>query len=74
MNYVDDIVLVDEETVAEAIRLLWIEEEQVIEGAGATAISPLLEKPERFNGHTVVCVVSGGNIEKSLFDRIIGRT
>ena len=74
MDYVDNIVLVDEETVAEAIRLLWIEEEQMIEGAGATAISPLLETPDRFNGHTVVCVVSGGNIEKSLFDRIISRT
>ncbi|MFX1544416.1 MAG: threonine/serine dehydratase [Promethearchaeota archaeon] len=74
MNYVDDIVLADEETVADAIRLLWIEEKQVIEGAGATAISPLLETPDRFSGHTVVCVVSGGNIDKSLFDRIVGRT
>ncbi|MFW9804194.1 MAG: threonine/serine dehydratase [Candidatus Thorarchaeota archaeon] len=74
MNYVDDIVLVDEETVGDAIRLLWIEEKQVIEGAGATAISPLLETPDRFNGLTVVCVVSGGNIEQPLFDRIVGRT
>ncbi|MHA2005189.1 MAG: threonine ammonia-lyase [Candidatus Thorarchaeota archaeon] len=74
MEYVDDIVLVDEETVAEGIRLLWSEQGQIIEGAGATSISPLLKNPERFYGRTVVCVVSGGNIEQSLFDGIIGGT
>ncbi|MHA2071804.1 MAG: threonine ammonia-lyase, partial [Candidatus Thorarchaeota archaeon] len=74
MEYVDDIVLVDEETVTEGIRLLWSEQGQIIEGAGATSISPLLKNPERFYGRTVVCVVSGGNIEQSLFDGIIGGT
>ena len=70
-KYVDDIVLVDEDTVAEGIRLLWSEQEQIIEGAGATSISPLLKWPERFENKTVVCVVSGGNIEQSLFDRVL---
>jgi threonine dehydratase len=74
MEFVDDIVLVDEDTVAKGIRLLWSEQGQVIEGAGATSISPLLKNPERFNGRTVVCVVSGGNIEQSLFDGIIEGT
>ncbi|MFW9967475.1 MAG: threonine/serine dehydratase [Candidatus Thorarchaeota archaeon] len=74
MEYVDDIVLVDEETVADSIRLLWSEQKQVIEGAGATSISPLLKSPERFYDQTVVCVVSGGNIEHSLFNRIVGGT
>ncbi len=74
MEFVDDIVLVDEETVAEGIRLLWKEQKQVIEGAGATSVSPLLKNPERFHGRKVVCVVSGGNIEQSLFDGIIGGT
>ncbi|MHA2143088.1 MAG: threonine ammonia-lyase [Candidatus Thorarchaeota archaeon] len=74
MENVDDIVLVNEETVADGIRLLWKEQGQVIEGAGATSISPLLNNPERFYGRTVVCVVSGGNIEQSLFDGIIRGT
>jgi threonine dehydratase len=74
MEFVDDIVLVDEDTVAKGIRLLWSEQGQVIEGAGATSISPLLKNPERFYGRTVVCVVSGGNIEQSLFDGIIEGT
>jgi threonine dehydratase len=74
MENVDDIVLVDEETVADGIRFLWSEQGQVIEGAGATSVSPLLKNPERFHGRKVVCVVSGGNIEQSLFDGIIGGT
>jgi threonine dehydratase len=74
MEYVDDIVLVDEETVADGIRLLWSEQGQVIEGAGATSVSPLLKYPERFYDRTVICVVSGGNIEQSLFDGIVGGT
>jgi threonine dehydratase len=74
MEYVDDIVLVNEDTVADGIRLLWTEQKQVIEGAGATSVSPLLKTPERFYDKTVVCVVSGGNIEQSLFDGIIQGT
>jgi threonine dehydratase len=70
-QYVDEMVLVDEDTVAEGIRLLWSEQKQVVEGAGATSISPLLKWPEQFYEKTVVCVVSGGNIEKSLFNKVL---
>ena len=70
-KFVDDVFLVQEESVAKAIRLLWNEEKQVVEGAGATSISPILESPERFKGQTVVTVVSGGNIEDSLFKKIV---
>jgi threonine dehydratase len=74
LEYVDEIVLVQEDTVEEAIRLLWKQEKQVTEGAAGTSISPLLETPERFEGKTVVAIVSGGNIEKSLFEQIIGKS
>lgn len=73
LKFVDDIVLVKESTVRDAIRLLWKEEEQVVEGAGATSIGPLLENPEHFKGKVVVSIVSGGNIEKDVFESIAGR-
>ncbi|MFX0107383.1 MAG: threonine/serine dehydratase, partial [Candidatus Hodarchaeota archaeon] len=69
----DDFVIVSETTVSNAIRILWREHEQVVEGAGATSISPILDSPERFNGKRVVAVVSGGNIEHSLFKSIIDK-
>jgi len=71
-EYIDEILLVQEDTVEEAIRLLWNKENQVVEGAGGTSISPLLENPGQFAGKAIVAIVSGGNIEDSLFQRIIG--
>ncbi|MHA1960885.1 MAG: threonine ammonia-lyase [Candidatus Thorarchaeota archaeon] len=71
---VDEMVLTEEDAVAKAIRLLWLEQKQRVEGAGATALGPIVENPERFKGTTVVVIVSGGNIEQSLFDSIIDGT
>ncbi|MGY5853733.1 MAG: threonine/serine dehydratase [Candidatus Thorarchaeota archaeon] len=68
---VDDMLLVKEKTVALAMRILWNTEKQIVEGAGATSIGPILENPDRFRGKRVAAVVSGGNIEQSLFDDII---
>ncbi|MFQ5833149.1 MAG: threonine/serine dehydratase [Candidatus Thorarchaeota archaeon] len=71
MKHVDDFHLIREETVKQAIRLLWEHEKQTVEGAGAIAIGPILEDPEHFNGKTVVAVISGGNIEAGLHRRIV---
>ncbi len=70
-KYVDDAILVREETIRKAIYLLWEKEKQVTEGAGAVAISPILENKNLFAGKTVVAVISGGNIEDRLFHKII---
>jgi threonine dehydratase len=70
-DYVDAIELVSETSVAEAIKLLWKKEGQIVEGAGATSICPILESPENYEGRRVVSVVSGGNIESRLFESII---
>ncbi|MHA2379823.1 MAG: threonine ammonia-lyase [Candidatus Thorarchaeota archaeon] len=70
-NKVDDFHLVREETVKRAIRLLWKNEKEVVEGAGAIAIGPILEDPSRFSGKSVVAVISGGNIESEILERII---
>jgi threonine dehydratase len=70
-KYVDDLVIVKENTLREAIRLLWKKENQVAEGAGAISIAPILENKDRFEGKTVAAVISGGNIEENLFQKII---
>jgi threonine dehydratase len=66
-RYVDDLILVKEETIRNAINSLWKEENQVVEGAGAVAIAGLLENPQKFKGKNVVAVLSGGNIESRVF-------
>lgn len=71
LKFVDKIELVKEETIKKAIRVLWKNEGQVVEGAGATTVAYLIEHKQNFANKNVVAVISGGNIEESLFLKII---
>ena len=68
---VDDIFLVGEDSIAMAILLFLERKKLVVEGAGAVALAALLENREKFIGKRIVLVVSGGNIDFTLIDRII---
>jgi threonine dehydratase len=70
-KYVDDVMLIKEETIRKAIYLLWDKEKQVTEGSGAVAIAPILEDKRLFAGKTAVAVISGGNIDDKLFQSIL---
>ena len=70
-EYVDDLLLVKEETIRKAIFLLWDKEKQVVEGAGAAAIAPIIESKGLFMGKEIVAVISGGNIEDKLFEYVL---
>jgi len=68
---VDDVFVVTENSLRLAVRLLWDEEHQRVEGSGAAGIALLLEEKGLFAGETVVAVVTGGNIDESLFRSIV---
>jgi threonine dehydratase len=72
-RYVDDIVSVDEEEIANAILLLLEIEKTVAEGAGAVSLAALVNKRVALEGKTVAVVLSGGNIDVNLIARIIER-
>ncbi len=76
-KYVDDIVTVEEEEIANAVLLLLEREKVLAEGAGAAAVAALVNRrvPALFDksGRKVVGVVSGGNIDVTLLARIIER-
>ncbi|MFN3480251.1 MAG: threonine ammonia-lyase [Thermodesulfovibrionales bacterium] len=72
-RYVDDIFLVKEDSIAMAILLFMERKKLVVEGAGAVGLALLLENKDRFRGKKVIIVVSGGNIDFTLIDRIIHR-
>lgn len=70
-TFVDDVILVKEETIALAV-LLFLERKKIlVEGAGATPLAALLANQGRFKGKRVVLVASGGNIDLTLIDRIV---
>jgi threonine dehydratase len=68
---VDDIVEVPEARIAEAVRLLFLHANVKAEPTGALALGALLERPERFAGRRVACVVSGGNVDPDLYASIL---
>jgi threonine dehydratase len=70
---VDDIVLVDEGDIEEAMLLLLEIEKTVVEGAGAAALAGLLRNRGRFAGKKVGVVLSGGNIDPLTLADIIER-
>lgn len=70
---VDDIVLVGERRLEEAVSLLLQIEKTVVEGAGAAGLAALLAEPERFKGKTVGIVLCGGNIDMRLLANVLLR-
>ena len=70
---VDDIVLVDEGDIEEAMLLLLEIEKTVVEGAGAVALAGLMCNRERFAGMKVGLVLCGGNIDPLMLADIIER-
>jgi threonine dehydratase len=72
-RYVDEIVTVDEEEIANAILVLLEKEKTLAEGAGAVAIASLLQHKTSLGGKKTAALVCGGNIDVSLLAKIIER-
>ena len=72
-KYVDDLLLVDEGDIEQAIVMLLEIEKTLVEGAGAAGLAALLKNPERFRGRKVGLVLGGGNIDPMLLAAIIER-
>jgi threonine dehydratase len=68
---VDQLVKVDEEEIASAILLLIERKHVIAEGAGATPLAALLSKKVKTKAKRIVLVISGGNMDVHLLDRII---
>lgn len=73
-RYIDDLVYVDESTIAAAIVHYLYEERTVIEGAGAASLAVLLEDllPKKYN--KTVLLACGSNIDLNILSRLIQRS
>ena len=70
---VDELLLVDEGDLEQAVLMLLEIEKTVVEGAGAAGLAALLHHRERFAGREVGLILGGGNIEPLLLAAIIER-
>jgi threonine dehydratase len=69
----DDMVLVDESDIEQAVLMLLEIEKTLVEGAGAAGLAALLKEPARYRGRRVGLVLCGGNIDPLLLAAIIER-
>ena len=70
---VDDLVLVEEGDIEQAVLMLLEIEKTLVEGAGSVGLAALLRYPDRFKGQKVGLILSGGNIDPLLLASIIQR-
>ena len=70
---VDDMLMVDEGDIEQAIVMLLEIEKTLVEGAGAAGLAALLKYPERFASKKIGLVLCGGNIDPLLLAAIIER-
>ncbi len=69
---VDDVVLVSEDAIAEAMRMFVADEHLIVEGAGAVGLALLLTGSMDFSGQRVGLVVSGGNVSVETLRSVLG--
>jgi len=75
-EFVDDWVLVDEDEIRSAMALVKDEHDLEIEGAAGVAVAGLLKSRDRLPdpaGGNAVVIVCGGNIDRSAFEKAVGR-
>lgn len=72
-QYVDEMITVTEDEIATAILTLMEKQKLVAEGAGAVAVAAAMFGKIPLHGKNVVCLVSGGNIDVNILNRVITR-
>lgn len=70
-KYADDVVVVSDEEIKEAMVLMAERSKLVVEPAGAASLAALLFGRINTKGKKVVAIVSGGNVDLSFFAQII---
>ena len=72
-EFVDEIMLIEEGDIEEALLLILEVEKTVVEGAGAIGLAALLKNCQQFGGRKVGLILSGGNIDLMILSSIIQR-
>ena len=71
LKNVERIVRVSDEEVEEAMRCMFTDTHNVVEGAGAAALAAALKEKEQLRGKRVAVVASGANVDREVFARVL---
>ena len=72
-HYLDGIVTVTEDEICAAILALIEQHKMVSEGAGAVSVAAAMFGKVPTKGRKTICIVSGGNIDVTILNRVINR-
>ncbi len=67
----DDVVLVSDDEIRKAMKMLLEEEGQVAEPSGATAMAAAMKMRESLRGKKVIVMITGGNVDPSMLREIM---
>jgi threonine dehydratase len=70
---VDDFILVTEEEIISALRLIMEKHHLLIEGAAALSIAAFIKRKNRFQGKNVVLILSGSKIGLEMLKKILSQ-
>jgi threonine dehydratase len=70
-EHLDDIVTLDEDELKEGVRVALRTTHNLAEGAGAASLAAAIKLRDRLRGRKVVCVMSGGNIDRATLTGIL---
>ncbi len=69
---IDQWILVEEDEIRAAMKYLFYEHRQVVEGAGALSVAGYLKERDRYRDLNTVVLVCGGNIDMQIFCDVVG--
>src|SRR5215471_13521313 len=70
---VDHVVEVSDDQIEDAMRAVYDDIHNVVEGAGAASVAALLAERDRVAGKSVAVILTGGNVDRDVFARILAR-
>lgn len=65
LKYVDDIITVSEDSIIEAMQLIWERMKIIVEPSSAVPFAAILENRSKFHNKRVGVIISGGNVDLS---------
>lgn len=68
---IDEIILVDEDTVRSAMKWMADKHHMIIEGSSAVTIAAIMENSERFSHHKTASIISGSSVDTSLLKSVL---
>lgn len=71
--YVDDFIVVSEESIAKAVTFMAKKEKYIVEAGSCVTVAAIMDNKEQIGGKNIALILSGGNIDGELLSSILSK-